>query len=969
MSVAKKLYDFKVDVFQDKNPFLVAKFTGREAMSSLYEFKILLITLERLDADSFSSVVNSPARLIFLHPKEGGEETDNNIYHNGIVSCFEYLQNKGQYHVYRATLVPRLWRLTRTHSSKIFLKKSTAGIIKEVLDDASLQAGGENEPGDYVLNATNSVNGQTIECAGTEAGEDRTLDYVCMFEQSPFNFISQRMERNGLYYFFDQGDAHETLYITDNNSVHKPIPGDGKVPFSPAWQQGSANDKETVSALHLRQEVIPAEVQVRDYNYMQPKAKLDAEQTIATEGASEVFGQIYDYGSHVRYETEAKAQAQLRKQELLSRQRVFTGTSSVRAMRPGHTFEFTENSSTGFDEQGFLITEVQHQGHQAGYLYGARNITIKVAENEPVYINHFSCIDSTLQYRAPRSTPKRLFHGLITGTVGGEGEVGKPVLDEHGRYMVRMHFDNSAPADGSSSGWVRLILPYAGKGVTMHFPLLKGSEVLISFVNGDPDLPIIVGAVHNKETPSIITSANKHLNAIQTATKQVIYISDKPDDMHIMCGTIDNYANIMVESPPKPEKGDYASKTSVAGNEYKLMLGNYGRLILGNKVDCLVGSKTGITVAPEYKLSLGPKYDVRLNLPKSLRQKAYGSLSKAMLGGALLPLNVKWNMNDSFDWGSGSTFAAKASKTSLGQEKATMLGGASTMVQGIAGKVGAGVTACMAAAMVSTLVVNGLKAQSYRGKDKHLDQTNSDTNRKNTLEFAGLSAIPNVTVAMVMNTFLNNYHKKLKTMTEKELRVGGMVRCNNQGVQIQSHTHGLAEGLSNTKVVIKSMDVSPGPPGSATVAVNDESSITLAPKGESIAIQRGKDGASLAGKIEMKNDECNISTSNNSEQGCFESAFKISGGASSLTVNSGEERLSLNLYPGLSLLKVGSNSKLAVGKNGINIALGDKSLDLSQNDAELSNGGNKLTISSTGIDIVTSGGSTVKVNTRGVQLE
>jgi type VI secretion system secreted protein VgrG len=220
---------------------------------------------------------------------------------------------------------------------------------------------------------------------------------------------------------------------------------------------------------------------------------------------------VVEYGTHAKTSDEAKTLAEVRAQERLAGQLVYTGRSGVPALSAGTRVTIANHPDKGSLE--LLITEAEHEARQ---IVSARSQT-----EEPGYANTFRAIPALRTYRPPRITPKPRIAGLVTGIID-PGEAGRGAryaqIDEQGRYLVRFLFDTTPPGERPASGRVRMVQNHAGEGYGTHFPLHPGVEVVIGFIDGDPDRPLIVGAVPNPIKPSPVTRAEAGLHRIRTST-------------------------------------------------------------------------------------------------------------------------------------------------------------------------------------------------------------------------------------------------------------------------------------------------------------------------------------------------------------------------------------------------------------------------------------------------------------------
>ena len=210
--------------------------------------------------------------------------------------------------------------------------------------------------------------------------------------------------------------------------------------------------------------------------------------------------------------------AQVRREEIASRRKVFRGRSDQPGLAPGYHFTLEGHRREAMNGK-YLVTSVRHRGaHRFATATGA-------APDALPYQNEFTCIPLSVPFRPPRRTPIPKVAGIMTARTESAGGPYAHV-DEDGRYRVKMPFDLSDKSGGEASSSLRMSQPYSGAGYGMHFPLNPGIEVLLAFVNGDPDRPIVVGAVPNPATPTPVEIANRKLNRILTESGVLFEIGD-----------------------------------------------------------------------------------------------------------------------------------------------------------------------------------------------------------------------------------------------------------------------------------------------------------------------------------------------------------------------------------------------------------------------------------------------------------
>lgn len=485
-----KGYEFVSQALPEET-FFVTGFRGSEGISRLYEFDITLSS-EEPDVD-LKAVTENPALLRILR-----EENDPCVF-SGIVAEFDQLYEKNEQYFYRALLVPKLWLADLYRENQLFLDKTVPDIIEEILKQAGLAGP------DYEMKLTKAY---------------PKWEYMCQYRETDFDFISRWMEREGIYYYFEQTDGGEKMIITDTLAAHKDIPEGKPIYYHPPAGLISKED-EVLHSLTCRQRRLPQKVILKDYNYRTPSLELKGEAQADPRGQ----GTVYIYGEHFKTPGEGNALAKVRAEEILCREKIFYGESTAPTMCSGFKFQ-TDEHYRGEYNRGYLITELEHEGGQTGF-HLASDAPGEKDGNRLGYRNNFVAIPDDIQFRPERKTPKPRFHGTINAKVDAAGDGQYAEIDDQGRYKVILPFDQSGRSGGKASRWVRMAQPYAGSEYGMHFPLHKDTEVLLSLVDGDPDRPIISASVPNPETASPVSQSNQTKSIIRTGGGNEIHFEDK----------------------------------------------------------------------------------------------------------------------------------------------------------------------------------------------------------------------------------------------------------------------------------------------------------------------------------------------------------------------------------------------------------------------------------------------------------
>ncbi|MFC1712433.1 type VI secretion system Vgr family protein [Candidatus Poribacteria bacterium] len=444
---------------RDLPEFIVLGFSGQEGISQLTNFEIELLCSEQ-DLD-FSKILNRRAALRIWC----WQDNDYGRVYHGIISSFEQAHQAEEYSIFRAQMFPFLWRLTLNSQSRIFQDKSVPEIIQDVLKGAGFQSD------DYRL----SLKGRY------EALNKPPREFCIQYRESDFDFISRLMEEEGIFYFFEYTENKEVLVIADDPSVHEDTMPASEAEFrSPIGLQPL--EEEFVYPLHYRESILPARVALKDFNYDTPQTNLLTVSQTDQQGSSSV----YDYPGRFGFLDRGADLARIRKQEIDAGRKIVSGESNCRSFCAGHCFTLSGHNRADLNRR-HLLTSVSHHGTQPGTLATGSQIS---------YENQFECIPSDSPYRPPRVTAKPVVQGAQTAiVVGPQNE--EIYVDEKGRVKIQFHWDLEGEYDEKSSCWIRVSQAWAGAGWGGVFIPRIGQEVIVEFLEGDPDQPIVTGSVYN----------------------------------------------------------------------------------------------------------------------------------------------------------------------------------------------------------------------------------------------------------------------------------------------------------------------------------------------------------------------------------------------------------------------------------------------------------------------------------------
>jgi type VI secretion system secreted protein VgrG len=444
----------RLDTPLGKDAVLVRGVSGQEVVSQLFRFQLDLVSED--DALSFDGIVG---KNVSLHV----ETLDAQRGLNGFISRFSQGGRDERFTYYRAEMVPWLWFLTRTAGCRIFQQKTAPDIIKKVLDERGFR--------DYDLRLYNAY---------------RQREYCVQYRETDFNFVSRLMEEEGICYFFEhaQDGSKHTLVLADDPAAHKPCPGQPKARCD--FAVGGRRKEDLITEWRAEQEYRPSAWAHTDYNFETPSTSLMV--TVKDQGQYE----IYDYPGIYMKKGDGDQLAKKRLQETLAFKSRATGKSNCRCFTAGSAVEVTDHYRRDMNQK-WMLTGVYHQFTMGGaYSSGG-------TDEGFVCTNTFEAIPASVLFRPVRSTPKPTVQGCQTAVVvGPAGEEIYP--DKYGRVKVQFHWDREGKRNEDSSCWIRVSQPWAGKGFGgIQIPRI-GQEVIVDFLEGDPDQPIIVGRVYHAES-------------------------------------------------------------------------------------------------------------------------------------------------------------------------------------------------------------------------------------------------------------------------------------------------------------------------------------------------------------------------------------------------------------------------------------------------------------------------------------
>ncbi|WNV03377.1 type VI secretion system tip protein TssI/VgrG [Candidatus Methylospira mobilis] len=409
--------------------------------------------------------------------------------------------------------MPKLWKLETYMLSEIYLDQSRPEIFDTVLENAGLMSN------DFEVRLLNN------------ASNAPRLDYICQYRETYLNFISRWAERLGIYWWYETIDGNEKVLFSDTWTAHK----DEAIRLSyqaPGETGDGVLQTRRFQSLRRVAQNLPKRLVIRDYSA--ERASQELKGTAQVNPASGI-GEVHLFGRKIKNNMEIKLRAKLQAESLLCRADRYFGGSTATGLRCGHFIETANHPRQPLNRR-YLLTAVKHRGSQAGLLLDGLRVPAELGSSD-FYSAEFTAIPDNVQYRPETKHPWPKIIGTINAFIDAEGSGQYAELNQYGEYKVQLPFDISHKRANRGSAWIRMATPYAGSDHGMHFPLLKGTEVLLSFVNGDPDQPIIMGAVPNSINPSVVTDVNQMQSRIRTAGGNEITLHDEAGKQHILLKT------------------------------------------------------------------------------------------------------------------------------------------------------------------------------------------------------------------------------------------------------------------------------------------------------------------------------------------------------------------------------------------------------------------------------------------------
>jgi type VI secretion system secreted protein VgrG len=454
-------------LFQLKTPLgkdvlLLERMTGSEALGRPFEWDLELLS-ERFDIEA-DRLLGQKVSLALTLPG-GGKR-----YFHGYVTEFGQEGWVQRYHRYHAVVRPWFWLLTRTADCRIFQDLTAPQIFEQVVKQCGFT--------DYRL-----------KLSGTYAAREFCVQY----RETDFDFLSRLLEEEGIYYYFEHAESAHTLVLADDPSGHETPAGYDKVPFRPAGGPAARAERDPLEAWSdwtYTKSVRTGTFATADYDFEKPRLALTASESISRPHEQSHF-EVFDYPAEPDQLTPAQAAqvAKVRIQELQAGYMVARGRGNAAGLAAGCRFTLDKHPHKDLNVE-YLITRATYALASDAYETG------EAASSPEALLVSVEAIEAKTHFRPERLTPRPVIRGAQTAVV--VGPAGEEIYtDKYGRVKLQFPWDRQGKQDEKSSCWVRVAQLWAGKGWGgIHTPRI-GQEVIVSFLEGDPDRPIVTGRVYN----------------------------------------------------------------------------------------------------------------------------------------------------------------------------------------------------------------------------------------------------------------------------------------------------------------------------------------------------------------------------------------------------------------------------------------------------------------------------------------
>jgi type VI secretion system secreted protein VgrG len=425
---------------------LLRSFRGTESVSAPYTIEAEVLATRAVTSDE---LLAKPVHLVI---DDGGGER---LLH-GLVRNLTAAGRDEEFYLYRLQIVPWFWFLSLNEDCRVFQNMDVRQIVEQVFDDRGYS--------DYTFDCQRSF---------------PTREFTVQYQESDFDFVSRLLEEEGIFYFFKHEESRHVMVLADHQGALQLSPTQPDVRLSDVGE--GIEGERVIHEITVDTAVHPGKTTLADYDYLKPSAELAA----TVEGSG--WGSLYDYPAGFRESGVGTRLAEIRLEAEEALATVLRGQGDCFGLIPGFRFRLSDSEVDG----EYLVTTVHHDAGVQGYRGGDAD------QVQDPYLNSFAAIPFATPFRPRRRTPRPRLGVQTAVVVGPSGE--EIFTDEYGRVKVHFHWDREGRKDEKSSCWIRVASTWAGnKWGAIQIPRI-GQEVVVDFLDGNPDRPLITGSVYNAQ--------------------------------------------------------------------------------------------------------------------------------------------------------------------------------------------------------------------------------------------------------------------------------------------------------------------------------------------------------------------------------------------------------------------------------------------------------------------------------------
>jgi type VI secretion system secreted protein VgrG len=573
---------------------LLTRMSGTEQVSRPFRFELQLSSTDgALDPDE---LLGKPVTVTLTHDRNAAPR-----YFNGIVTEFGRTGYDRTSHQYRAVLRPWFWLLTQRADCRVLQNKSVSDIFAFVCGQAGA--------GDFNQNLS-----------GTYA----PWEYRVQYGESDFDFLSRLLEHEGIFYYFEHHKDRHVMVLGDNVGTLTTAPGCDSVPYWPPTEGTQRADRDHLSSWSLSKSFEAATFASREYNFETPSTVLSG--TSSAEGRTDASKfELFEFpaGANPLDATGVEAIAKLRAQRLQSSQTQARGDGDAAGLAPGYLLALSGHPLEKLNKRYFVTAasyEMSADTGQTGGASGGAQFAVSI-----------EAIDAREPYRPALLTRKPRIQGTQTAQVVGNSGA-EISTDKYGRVKVQFHWDRVGVNNEDSSCWVRVAQPWAGRNWGAVYIPRIGDEVVVSFLDGDPDQPLIIGSVYNAEQmPPYTLPDNQTQSGIKTRsspngtveTFNEIRFEDKKGSEELsihaerdLTLVVENNQTITIGADTK-DKGDrvtsiYNDESLSVGHNLTLDVKNNAQVTVSNDRTTQVKHNDSLDVTSQLSVSAGDQITLKV---------------------------------------------------------------------------------------------------------------------------------------------------------------------------------------------------------------------------------------------------------------------------------------------------------------------------------------------------------------------